>query len=78
MRTVPPIFLSLSESVGPPFHVRTRGRAHGSGRQVDKELIFARFADKSALAKAVNIPVEHVSWDIPSWTDWYQSLRKLS
>ena len=43
---------------------------HGSGGQVGKDQIFERFADKSALAKAVNIPVEHVSWDLPLWTDW--------
>ncbi len=38
--------------------------------KVSKEQIFERFADKAALAKAVNIPVEHVSWDIPLWSDW--------
>jgi hypothetical protein len=37
---------------------------------VYKERIFEQFAGKSALAKAINIPIEHVSWDIPSWTDW--------
>ena len=35
-----------------------------------KEQVFERFADKSALGKAIAIPVEHVSWDIPLWTDW--------
>ena len=38
--------------------------------QVSRKAIFERFADKTALAKAVSLPVELVSWDIPSWTDW--------
>jgi hypothetical protein len=38
--------------------------------QVSRKAIFERFADKTALAKAVSLPVELVSWDIPTWTDW--------
>ena len=39
--------------------------------KVAKEQIFERFGNKAALSKAVGIPVEHVSWDVPSWSDWY-------
>ena len=74
----------FSVNWGSPFHFSTffllltgvhhsasvLGSAHGSGYQVYKERIFEQFAGKSALAKAINIPIEHVSWDIPSWTDW--------
>ena len=44
--------------------------AAGELARVEKAKIFERFADTAALAKAVNMRVEHVSLDVPSWTDW--------
>jgi hypothetical protein len=47
-----------------------QGAMQWAAAQVSRKAIFERFADKAALAKAVSLPIELVSWDIPTWTDW--------